>query len=584
MPTVSSLRPATSRIRRMFPPLLAICLPRSAMIYSRVRRDLVCIFSTVGALLGVVPGPLAAQATAGEPMSVTHEVFAGSEVEGYLRALQNVGTIGEYPWSIRAFSPGEVDALGVPEETPWGERYRFGLAGYGLTRPRLDAVYNSAFPFGGNDGPIWAGRGVTGAIRVGGYLRYGPVSLVVAPVVFWAQNQAFPLAPIPDPGDNPYRSPLSPNNIDLPQRFGEGAYSRVDAGYSTLRLGAGGVTLGFSTAPQQWGPSDRHPLVLGPNAGGFPHAFMGTERPVNIGIGKLHVRYMAGRLEQSEWAPASDLASSRSAVGLVFALMPRGLAGLELGMIRFIHREWPEGGPGSSELFQPFEALFKKSIPDAVTRFADNQLLSAFARWNVPSAGFEAFGEFVRIDHAVDSRVLAEEPDDLSGYALGVGRVWEGRGSGTRGGTRLTVLRAEVLSTVSSHRQRGGARLEYAQVARHMYRHGGITEGHTHRGQLLVSPEGHGGQVATVGVDRFDSGGGWSLDLQRSVERDRTVGMVEEGAAPADVSYVLGGSVVRFFTRMDFRAGLAGVYDMNRNLEGHRLNFNLQLGAAAHLP
>ena len=39
------------------------------------------------------------------------EVFAGGELETYLRDLQLIGAVPLYPWSIRSFSPGELDRL-----------------------------------------------------------------------------------------------------------------------------------------------------------------------------------------------------------------------------------------------------------------------------------------------------------------------------------------------------------------------------------------------------------------------------------------------------------------------------------------
>ena len=38
-------------------------------------------------------------------------------------------------------------------------------------------------------------RGVTGIASFGAAFRWGPVSLTVNPVAFWAQNQSFPLTP-----------------------------------------------------------------------------------------------------------------------------------------------------------------------------------------------------------------------------------------------------------------------------------------------------------------------------------------------------------------------------------------------------
>src|SRR2546428_13321324 len=52
------------------------------------------------------------------------EVFAGGELENYLRYLQTLGLVSPYPWGLRAFSPPELDRM-FPTDTahPWAARY-----------------------------------------------------------------------------------------------------------------------------------------------------------------------------------------------------------------------------------------------------------------------------------------------------------------------------------------------------------------------------------------------------------------------------------------------------------------------------
>src|SRR3954469_9895747 len=54
------------------------------------------------------------------------EVFAGSEFESYLRYLQTLGKSKSTTWSIRGFSPREIDALAPTDSVhPWANRYNF---------------------------------------------------------------------------------------------------------------------------------------------------------------------------------------------------------------------------------------------------------------------------------------------------------------------------------------------------------------------------------------------------------------------------------------------------------------------------
>ena len=127
------------------------------------------------------------------------EVFAGSEFESYLRYLQTLGKSKPDAWSIRPLSPTQIDEL-MPSDSmhPWGQRYDFtrtnrpGL-NYEFVRPTTGVIGNTSYPFGGNDGPIWAGKGVTAWAQAGVQLRWGPVSASFAPVAFRASNSEFDL-------------------------------------------------------------------------------------------------------------------------------------------------------------------------------------------------------------------------------------------------------------------------------------------------------------------------------------------------------------------------------------------------------
>jgi len=55
------------------------------------------------------------------------EIFAGSELETYIRLLQIDGKAALYPWFIRSFSPKEIDRfLAQPSDHPWAEHYDLG--------------------------------------------------------------------------------------------------------------------------------------------------------------------------------------------------------------------------------------------------------------------------------------------------------------------------------------------------------------------------------------------------------------------------------------------------------------------------
>jgi hypothetical protein len=522
--------------------------------------------------------PLAAPAFAqGAPADLRLEATAGSEVEGYLRTLQVAGIAPLYPWGVRAFSPAEVDRL-VPAHRahPWAARLAApadsaGTPALRLIRPRARAIHNSSFAQDvPNDGAIWAGRGVTGALSAGATLRAGPLSLRVEPLVFWAQNASFDLAPNGETGDMRFADPLRPRHIDLPQRFGDEAYMRVDPGQSTLRLDLLGVAAGVSTANQVWGPAADMPLILGANAGGFPHAFIGSSAPVQVGIGRLHGRVVWGDLAQSDYTHVTGKGSRRFMAGWVASFTPAGLPGLEVGASRFFHNHWPAGGLELDDFIRPLQPFLKENLDptgegeDGVSDTA-NQIASVQARWVLPGSGFELFGEYAREDHNWDVRDFVLEPDHASAYMVGGRKVWVRDGS-------LLSLRAELVESQVSH-------LREVRPEGPFYVHTRTTQGHTLRGQVLGTPAVYGGGGSVLALESHSRAGRWQVDWTRT----RVGGGLTAEAPEVDVIHSLGGEAVLFRGGVDATMGVRGSWNLNRHFGGSAFNLTTELGLRARL-
>ena len=275
-----------------------------------------------------------------------HEVFVGSETEQYLRYLSLDDSTSSESWLIRPLSPVQVRLLARALGThPWQTH----LAGFADSSPVFEATllspgasirFNSAFPYGSNDGAIWAGRGLTFAAQGGLYARLGPLSLTLLPTAFRAENAAFRIAPSTlacGCGDLLYGT-----EVDKPQRFGRQPYQRLDPGQSSIRLDGLGVSAGLSTAHEGWGPSTEYPFLLGNNAPGFPHVFLRSSSPFPVLIGRAHMEVIYGRLDQSSFSPVTgskfyssrlEIGRVRFASGLIATFQPRGLDGLEVGVL-----------------------------------------------------------------------------------------------------------------------------------------------------------------------------------------------------------------------------------------------------------
>jgi hypothetical protein len=521
------------------------------------------------ALLALAPSLLQSQADS--RIRGGAELFVGSEMDAYLRVLQVAGGATPYPWSIRAFSPAELDRLLVADEAhPWALRYslvpdaRSGLR-LELVRPRTQLFFNSAFPYGSNDGPVWAGRGLTAAVDFGIAARYGPLSLTIAPMAFWSQNADFDLAPTGRDGRLAFADGRFPATIDLPQRFGDEPYARVDPGQSTLRLDLRGLAAGISTANQHWGPAVEYPILLGSNAPGYLHGFVGTSSPVDLWLARLHGRMVWGRLDQSEFGVLQGPASRRFMSGVIGMLSPRGAPGLEIGAARFFHTLWPEEGLRGSHFTKPLESFLKTNLSGIVDPTddehsdADNQLASVFFRWVLPRSGFEAYGEFGREDHNWDLRDFWLQPDHDSAYMLGLRRVWP------RAADHWVVFRGEVANAQTTHLERVRHQVPF-------YIHEYSRQGHTQRGQLLGAAAIYGGSGTTLGIDYLHPGGRWSAAFSRELRRERTGAL--QLADNFDVQHSLQGEALFFHGRFEVLARIAGVVNNNRDFRGDAFNLN----------
>lgn len=552
----------------------------------------------VWAVAGLCIGPQTAAATADTVTAGSRStpadslewipfVAPSSEDETYLRYLQIAGTVRPYPWSVRGFSPREARSLTVGIGShPWSRSRRLSSAGktYRLLPAAIETRANSAFPYGSNDGPTWAGRGLTVTATVGATVQRGPFSLVLAPTAFITQNASFDLFDNGRPGDLRFGDPLLPLGVDRPQRFGDDPYGALSLGNSALRADVGPFSAGISTANMGWGPFELYPYVLGTNASGFLHGFAGTARPLSIWIGSVHGRVVWGRLGQSEYSPVQgsptwvspdEPGTRRFGSGLVGVFTPKGVSGLELGIARFFHSPWPEWGIPRSYLIKPFERILKVGLADSrriseLGLVGDNQLISGFARWAFPAAGLEVYAEYGREDHSWDKRDFLQEPDHARSYGLGFRKVM------TRGADRLDGLTFELINFQLPHLARTG------RGEGGVYWHGGMQQGHTNEGQLLGAPVGVGAAAgSTIRWDRYAPNGRTALSLERVVVGQRgdfyQTGRTDPKSS--DVRYSLEGVRARVVRRLEISTGLALIYEFNRNFEEDAAGISATFGA-----
>src|SRR5690606_22047919 len=95
--------------------------------------------------------------------------------------------------------------------------------------------YNSTYPYGWNDGAMIPGRGHQVMVSAGIFASFRFLSVQFNPELVWAENRRYEGYGGTEGPDRTWYSQLG-NRIDMPELFGNGGYSRVLPGQSSVRL------------------------------------------------------------------------------------------------------------------------------------------------------------------------------------------------------------------------------------------------------------------------------------------------------------------------------------------------------------
>ena len=527
------------------------------------------------------------------PVARAQQLAVGDPLEDYLRVLQLAGraaTAGPAgaSFTIRPLARDwAIAGVAAGSTHPWRDRLaaapraaRLGAARLIAAETELRLFENSAFPSGQNDGAVWQGRGLTAALDAGGTLRWGPLTVEVRPTLVYTQNRAFPLAPVSAPGRTNYANPWHPRVngqggwIDAPQRFGTEAFWRLDPGQTSLRVDAAGVLAGFGWENLWWGPGVRNAIVMSNNAPGFPHAFLGTSRPRDVGVGHVEAQWVWGRLQGSGWSDSVVSDTARFITGLVGSFAPKALPGLTLGATRMFYAYLPPAGLGLSDYLLVLQGITKRgfatdSNPDG--NDARDQLLSLFARWVLPESGFEAYLEWARNDHSWDLRDFMLEPEHSQSYTLGFQKVIQ------LSGDRLLRLGGELTHLERSPTFQVRAEPTY-------YVHHLVREGYTQRGQVIGAGIGPGSNAQRLWGDVFTRWGRVGAFVGRQVHDNDAYYAQVQDYRRNDVSLTIGVTGLLFVRGFDVGGSLAWTKEYNRYfvLRDDRTNLGFHLSVRWH--
>jgi hypothetical protein len=297
--------------------------------------------------------------------------------------------------------------------------------------PEVLVTSQQSFPLPANDGPMWAGKGltysVTGGIAIcGKHARWGAI---IAPTYWYAENADFALADNPEVVP-PLRQDYSrwaspyhyiPRSLDVPRRFGNTSLRRFEPGALALWFRAPRYEIGFTTESEWWGPGQYNALLLSSQASGVPRAYARTAKPIHA-AGQLDIRWFLGGLAFSPYFFAEKEDSTRMLSGLAVTWRPDFEPGLTLGAARLVVAPIL----GNGWLRHLLDPLVPVGTPNALpyankTQYPGrDQLFSLFANWRLPADGAEVWFEWARAELPTGFRDFFESPNHTQALTMGL--------------------------------------------------------------------------------------------------------------------------------------------------------------------
>ena len=220
--------------------------------------------------------------------------------------------------------------------------------------PELYQSYNSAAPYGQNDGGLWQGKGYNSSLSAGFHADFYGFELNVKPLISFSQNQVFGYPASVYKGSQ-YKDKAQEygyygfSSIDAPQRFGNTSFFNFDLGDTELRYTYKNFTLGFGNEYIWLGPAQINPILHSNNAASYPKLDFGVRKQSlsikNINFGAIEFRYWLGKLTESEYFDNDDSNNNNLIAGLAASYELPFLPGFIVSFNRTMLSKWNNINP-----------------------------------------------------------------------------------------------------------------------------------------------------------------------------------------------------------------------------------------------
>lgn len=354
--------------------------------------------------------------------------------------------------------------------------------------------YNTAAPYGQNDGALWQGKGYNSSLTGGARIEAYGFEVTLKPQMSFSQNKEFELI------DNSayYTSKYAyiwgyKNNIgaDAPQRFGDSSFFTFDWGDTEVRWSWHSFSIGFGTQAIWLGPAWLNPLLHSNNAVTYPKFDIGLRKTqismphFGWNLGYIEARLWLGKLSESDYFDNDNTNNHNQITGMTFSYAPSFLPGLTLGVNKICLSKWND-----EEYYKYLNPMYG-SKGSYYENEVEDQKISLTADWLIPKGGIDVYAEF-----GIDDHINADEESSsyithywhTFTYTFGLKKeIAVSKNNDIRGEVIFEWNNTEMSQDMQMH-------WPYNFGFHHV-----VTQGYTNKGQWLGSGIGYGGQSQYLG-------------------------------------------------------------------------------------
>ncbi|MBR1402590.1 MAG: hypothetical protein IJ558_13910 [Treponema sp.] len=439
---------------------------------------------------------------------------------------------------------------------------------YKVYGPEWYSSYNTAAPYGVNDGALWQGKGYNTSMTAGARLEGFGFELTVKPQLSFSQNKDYDYLTSSSMQSATYAGKAADygywwTRVDMVQRYGEDSFWNYDWGDTELRWSWHSFTLGFGTEAVWIGPTFYSPMLSSNNAPTYPKFDIGLRRTslyvpyFGWYIGDIETRLWVGKLTESDYFDNDDSNDHNQFSGFTFSYSPSFLKGLTLGVTKITVSKW-DGVFKGNFMRYAWPGWYGNTLNGNSTSEGEDMKASLVADWLFEKVGFEMYGELSFDDFTSKGFKLYEYeryPFHAVAYTIGLKKSLDI--------SQKYHLRGLLAFEWNNSEASQDYQMWYGS-AYNFGTHGQITQGYTNGGQWIGSGYGYGGNNQILSFTLFSHHGYEKIFIQRN-NPDNNYLYAKCVSADADTTKALGSEYFTAF-KANFNVGFEELWYILPNL------------------